>query len=259
MKSFNEFLQQFKFDSRKRLMIGVERECHLKNKNGQIAPIAKKILDCLGNKDGQFGYELSACQLEWRIGPCGLSELKEKLLADEIILRETEKQLGFTRSFIEVGPGDMPLDVYPDPTRRYQRIAENLPRHILLAACQVIATHIHIGMPDYQSALMVYNSVINYIDGLCRLGDHSDGKRLELYKIMAPNFVPLLYNTWQDFYEKAVKEDFIDDPRKCWTLIRMSIHGTIEFRMFGATGNLDEIVGWAKKCQEICKQALENK
>lgn len=255
MKDYKEFLKQFRFDPERNLMIGIERECHFKNRKGKIVPLAVKVLNYLGSQGGHFGYELSACQLEWRIGPCFLSELKGKLMEDETTLKKTGEKLGFACSFDEVAPEDMPLDVYPDSTRRFQRMVKNLPRRVLLAACQVIATHVHIGMPGYQTALKAYNSVINRLNELCRLGDHSDGRRLEVYRMMASNCIPPHYNSWQDFYDLSVKDGFTEDPRSCWHLIRISIHGTIEFRMFGATDNLEEIVSWATLCRELCEKA----
>jgi ribosomal protein S18 acetylase RimI-like enzyme len=53
-----------------------------------------------------------------------------------------------------------------------------------------------------------------------------------------------------------VTKGFDKDPRKCWTLIRISKNGTIEFRMFGATPSLERIVGWAKLCHDLCKEAM---
>jgi len=258
MKNFDEFLGQFKFDPEKNLMIGVERECHLVNSDGRIAPIAQKVLshlgfDSIGSNDGHFGYELSACQIEWRAGPCRLIGLTDNLNRDENILKQAEEKLGFTRSFNEVAPKDMPLDVYPDSTGRYQEITKNMPEEVLLAACQVIATHIHIGMPDHRTALQTYNSTIEHFDELCQIGDHSKGKRLGIYRIMAPNYLPPSYENWRDFYNKAVQEDFTENPRNCWTLIRISVHGTIEFRMFGATEDLNEILYWARLCRKICQ------
>lgn len=253
MKSFDEFLRQFKFDPEKNLKVGLERECHFRNEKGKIVPIAREVLNYLGTENGRFIHELSACQLEWRIGPCFVSELKEKLIEDEIILEKAEKKLVFTRSFVEVASENMPLDVYP--TRRHQRIVKDLPRPVLLAACQIIATHVHIGMPDHQRALKVYNSVIKNFDELCRLGDHSNGRRLKLYKLMAPQCNPPHYYSWRDFYDLAVRHGFTGDPQSCWHLIRLSIHGTIEFRMFGATSDLDEIVSWTTLCRELCQKA----
>ena len=132
-----------------------------------------------------------------------------------------------------------------------------LSRETLLAACRVIGTHVHIGMPNHEMALRVYNNVISCVPILCHLGDHSNGERLQIYKVMAPNCVPVRYEDWDEFSTYARKNGFANDPRKCWHLIRISIHGTIEFRMFGVTRKLTEIVTWAKVCHRLCTQAAQ--
>lgn len=252
MKSLQEFKDQFKFNPEKNLFIGVERECHLLDPDGNISPMAQKVLRRLASNNGQFTYELSACQFEWRIGPCRKSHFGKYIRESESFLKDAEKRIGFKRSFFELAPEGMPLDIYPDPTGRYQEITKYMPINVLSAACRVIATHIHIGMPNHEIALKVYNKAISRLDELCSLGDHSDGRRLEIYKVMAPNWIPPYYETWADFYNKAIAENFVDSPRSCWTLIRMSKHGTIEFRMFGSTSNLSEIEKWVNICYKIC-------
>ena len=164
------------------------------------------------------------------------------------------QQLGFGRLHFEVGPEDMSLAVYPDP--RYQRISATLSREVLSAACRVIGTHVHIGMPDHEVALKVYNSVVEKVDELCEIGDGSSGRRLDLYRLMAPQWRPMRYDSWENFFEVAQEENFSEDPRHCWTLIRISPHGTIEFRMFGSTDSLEKIIDWAKTCHRICMEAM---
>lgn len=252
-----EFLQCFQFSPVGSFLVGVERECFLTDKDGEIAPLSPQILLSLPDR-ARFGYELSACQLEDRVGPCELKDIKDALLRNEEDIGSVESKLGFKRLFCEVGPSDMPLDVYPDPTGRYQQIVKNLPPEILLAACRVIGTHIHIGMPNHETALKVYNQVIVHWERLCQLGDGSNGQRLEIYKMMAPDFRSPHYSSWQNFYEEAVSKGFVSDPRRCWHLIRLSVRGTIEFRMFGVTADLDKIVDWARICYHLCKQAVDN-
>ncbi len=250
-----EFLKLFSFRQEGAWQVGVERECYLTN-NGAIKPLSPLVLAHLA-KDGRFGYELSACQLEDRVGPCQLADLKNQLLQNEEDIKTAEKALCFQRLFLEVAPIDMPLDVFPDPTGRYQQIVKTMPQEVLLAACRVTGTHIHIGMPDHETALKVYNQVIAHWQELCQLGDGSQGQRLEIYKIVAPAPQPLPYADWADFHQKAIERKFDHDPRSCWTLIRISVHGTIEFRMFGPTRDLDKLVSWAQKCHQLCQQALK--
>lgn len=245
-----EFTERFKFNPENHGLIGVERECFL-TRHGEIAPIAAQVLAVLTDRK-RFGFELSACQLEDRIGPSKLDNILEELYLNEHVIKQAEANLDFGRLFTEVASKDMPLDIYPDPTGRYQEISRNLPREILLAACRVIGTHVHIGMKDKETALRIYNMVKNNLDELCDMGDQSGGERLRIYKEMAPDFNPPHYNSWSNYFDEAVKKKFVHDPRKCWHLIRISVHGTIEFRMFGATTDLDKIFCWAKKCHDLC-------
>lgn len=256
METMEEFMGKFNFREEGKLLVGIERECHLIGSNGKISPVAAKVIEELRDKR-RFGYELSACQLEDRIGPIDISKTKSELGKNDEKMEMTLKKLGLRRSRLETGPEDMPLDVFPDPMGRYQRITKDMPKHILRAACRVIGTHIHIGMPDHRSAMEVYNKAIADFNDLCTLGDGSSGKRLELYRTMAPNCIPIPYPSWKHFYETAIKEDFASDPRKCWTLIRISIHGTIEFRMFGTTNSLEKILDWTKRCHDLCKEILD--
>jgi len=255
-KVMKTFRDQFEFDAAKALCIGVERERFLTVK-GHIAPIAPMVLDALKNVGGRFGYELSACQLEDRIGPHRLEDISAALYDnDELIADATCIAGGFDTLFTEVGPEDMPLDVYPDPTGRYQEITRNMPRHILLAACRVIGTHIHIGMPDLETALRVYNAVVPHYVELCERGNGSFGERLAIYRIMAPDYEPKPYRDWEHFAAVASDKGYSEDPRRCWTLIRISKHGTIEFRMFDATSSLFRVVGWARLCYDLCRDAM---
>lgn len=247
------FRQLFNFDQSKTMFVGVEREFFTIDSQGSIVPKAKLVLE---NANGSFGYELSACQVESRIGPCRLASLMAKLVEVDESLAVYFKLAGLNCGTYEVAPADIPLDVYPDPSRRYQEMVKRMPRETLLAACRVIGTHIHIGMPDHETALKVYNRVIEKCSMLCALGDGSSGERLKIYRTVAPDCDPRPYESWQEFHDYARAKGFDQDPRKCWNLIRISKHGTIEFRMFGATSSLEKIVNWAKLCHDLCQEAL---
>jgi gamma-glutamyl:cysteine ligase YbdK (ATP-grasp superfamily) len=224
-------------------------------RDGKIVPIAPEIIPQLAGR-GNYGYELSACQLELRTDPVRLEHASETLRKAQDLLSEHEAMFDFKASHIEVAPIDMPLDVYPDPTGRYQVITKNMPTEILRAACRVAGTHIHIGMADPQQAVRAYNAAIRKWPELCRLGDKSQGERLEIYKVMAPDFNPPEYAGWEEFEKYAASRGFTENPRNCWHLIRISMHGTIEFRMFGATPCTNEIAHWAEFCHDICSGAL---
>lgn len=259
----HQFARKFNYDPSRTGQVGIERECFLLDHTGAIVPRAEPILLAYETHwqrhtvlPLKLGYELSACQLETQIGPCTLTDAPHVLAACDHVLSRMEEQLDFRRSYVEVAPDDMPLDVYPDETGRYQKISERMPLEVLRAACQVIGTHVHVGMPNHETCLRVYNSVVENCETLCQLGDHSSGRRLALYRVVAPNCDPPRYDTWSAYYAYASEHGFANNPRNCWHLIRMSQYGTIEFRTFGATPDLNEVAEYARQCHALCLDAL---
>jgi len=276
MPTLDEFASKFFFRPELAGYVGVERECFLV-RDGKVAPIAHTVLSYLqSNANGRadsFGYELSGCQLEDRTyRPCLLNELCDMLKLNEAAMVAAEKALGFTRLYCGTGPEDMPLDHYPDP--RYDRIVATLPREALRAACRVTGVHIHVGMSDHKTALATYNKVIKHFPRLCMVGCDSFDGRLGQYQVVVDSLgkkgifskrivlfqehlvngitVPPPYGSWEDFYDRAVGEGFVNDPRRLWDFIRISRHGTIEFRMFDSTIDLSTIYFWAALCRTLC-------
>lgn len=248
------FMKKFRFNSQKVLTVGCERELFLTNSRQEIQPLAVDALKKLGS-DG-FSYELSECQLEMHIGPVQIYDFEQASLEKYLSIRELLSTIGIGTKFITVAPSNMPLNIYPDPTGRYQIITEKMPREILSAACRVAGTHFHIGMPDYDTALKVYNRVLEHYDKLCDEGNLTQGERMQLYHQMAKDYKPRHYGDWDDLYTYYHQCGYDFDPRKCWHLIRISVNGTIEFRMFDNTENLDQVTQWAKRCHSICANAL---
>lgn len=250
-----DFVGLFKFDPTNALCVGVERERFLVNDSGFPVPKSESVLEILPN-DGAFGYELSACQLEDRVGPIPLSQLVMGLEINDLKITKALNKLKVNEAFYEVAQEDMDLSVYNDPTGRYQQIVKNMPKEILLAACRVAGTHVHVGMPDMESALKVYNEVIKHWKDLCTYIDNSNGERLQIYQQMAPGYCPKPYSSVEQFYDDALLQGFNEDPRKNWQLIRITIHGTIEFRMGGATSSHEKVFAFAKACHSLCSAVL---
>lgn len=250
--SWRRFQERFSFNKSLRYHVGIERERFLVDAAGVITPASDKVLEHLPS-DGRFGPELSACQIEDRVGPCSIQELGLWLEQNDLAINDACRALQLSNKFLEVAPATMPVAVYPDPVGRYQRIAIMLGSERLLAACRVAGTHIHVGMPDADTALRVYNGVVRHHPLLMATGDHSDGERLRLYNVVAPNTRPRPYESWEEFAEVARAKGFFENPRDCWDLIRLSVHGTIEFRVFGVSENLYEIELWARICRMLCQ------
>lgn len=248
-QELKEFLAQFNFQPAMRGFVGIERERFLMTPAGVLVPRAQEFLATIN--DVRWTYELSACQVEDRTRPQkDLSAIKLELLENDNLGKVVADRLGLRLIFCEVAPDDMPLDVYPDA--RYLKIVKTLPPEVLRAACQVTGTHLHFGVASLDEALEVYNGLIPYLEDFGQRGDHSEGARLRIYKVMAKNWQPLRYGSAEDFFETAKAQGFARNPRNCWHLIRISRHGTIELRMFGVTPYLDEVISWVAYVRKLC-------
>ncbi len=250
---WQDFQRQFCFDPAHAWYLGVERERFLINGNGEPTPVAAHVIQALP-VDGRFGPELSACQLEDRIGPTLLGQIRARFRHNDSEIDDACRAVGIHHRFLEVAPVAMTTAVYENGDGRYQRIAEKLGPEKLLAACQVAGTHIHVGMPDAETALRVYNGVCKHAPALVSMGDHSRGERLRLYQQVAGESWPEPYESWETYAEAARARGFFLNPRDCWDLIRISRHGTIEFRPFGVTENFEEIENWAAVCLALCRE-----
>ncbi|MCA9364740.1 MAG: hypothetical protein KC736_02505 [Candidatus Moranbacteria bacterium] len=251
--SFEEFCGKFQFRPEHSGEIGIEQES-LVLQNGLVTPQAKHVLDHLysnGCCSAYFGPELSACQIEDRVGPVSLADLNNHLSYNEMVLSHCVANLGLSLQRDGVGPKSMPLDV--SSGARYQSIAKTLSPEQLSVACRLIGTHVHVGMPNIHSAVCAYNMAVSCFDDLVFLSGEKNLERLQLYGLMGPNTRPATFSTLHDFYFHACCHGHAHDPRKNYALIRISPHGTVEFRVFGATSNVLLVEKWARSCLSLCQ------
>lgn len=252
------FFQRFNYDSKKTLYVGIERESFT-TRNGKILPLTPELLPLIElgiPKFQSFGYELSACQLEMRYGPYHISDVSKGLVLANGELKKFEDSLNFSCYFADIAGGEIPLDVYPDPTGRYAKIVATLSPSVLHAACYVAGTHVHIGMPNADDALRVYNNLPKHVSELIDMGDGSQGERMRYYKLMTSSIEPKTHKNIKAWVQDALDKKYYEDPRKNWSIIRLSIHGTIEFRMFGSTPDISKINQWVNTCHDLCSMYL---
>jgi len=225
-----DFLDQFRFNPKLAGYIGVERERFLVDARENIVPRAKDFLEAI--KDLKWTYELSACQVEDRTAPRKtIAGIISELNRNDEAAKKILATLDLNFSPLEVAPDSLPDEIYPDP--RYLKIASRISAEQRRAAMRVAGTHVHIGTRDIIQAIAIYNRLRVHLNTLSHFGDHSDGERLRLYKAMAKNWYPPPIKNVQHFFDLACEQGFITSPRSCYWLIRISIHGTVELRMFG--------------------------
>jgi gamma-glutamyl:cysteine ligase YbdK (ATP-grasp superfamily) len=253
MSDFDRFMGKFRWKKGMGGYVGVEREFFVKSLEGCYMPRSPAFLKAV--VDSKWTYELSCCQVEARTVPHKYSVgLRRDLNTMQDAGRRVAQTLGLLLVSQEVGSKDMPLDVYPET--RPKEIASRLTREQLQAACRITSTHIHIGARDIEHALRMYNALCIHVEELSMIGDHSDGERLRLYRIVAPNCLPPHFENAEHLFETARTRGFAKNPRDCWNLLRVSTHGTVEIRTFGATESVEEIINWVQVIQNILGEEL---
>lgn len=240
---------------------GIERERFIINSQGKIIPAIGELLPLVhriarerGLTENRFSFELFAGQIEDRTPPCNShEEIKAALLENDDILLEAADSLnlGFDHSeFVEkewvkafkVNPFD----------ERHRQIWASIPDDRRTAASIVAAVHIHISA-DNEEVVQILNlcrrDVVNH---LIAIGDHSCFKRINAYCVMAEtDGISPVFTNLSEVMEYIVSKG---GEKNVWDFVRYKPSTqTVEFRMFGATQSVEEILGYVKACQDVSR------
>ncbi len=246
--------------------VGIERERFIVNQ-GKIAPLIGSLLPTIQKIAQerriplrQFDYELFAGQIEDRTPPCeSLDKLREALIINDGVLEQAAIQHGLDFDFTEFVEDLQMKDLVVNPfDERHSEIWRTISSEQRLAASRVAAVHVHIATTATQAVSLINLCDKNTIAHLSEIGDHSNGKRIAAYRIMTqsksipPRFVDV--DELLRYIEKHNGE------RNVWDLVRYKPSTqTTEFRMFGTTEDIEEIVGYVEICLSLFGRSLSKK
>jgi gamma-glutamyl:cysteine ligase YbdK (ATP-grasp superfamily) len=240
--------------------IGVERErfiyspakCLIVNAIRHLLPAVHGKARSMAVPDTLFQYEMAACQIEDKTPVCtSLKGLHNALVVNDAILIQAAKLLGLRfwhDEFVDVSRIER-LEVNPF-SERHADIWRSISVSQRTAASQVIGTHVHIGVSPEEALRTLDRCTPDILKRLIRLGDHSDGKRIAAYQTMAGiNGTVPTHATFSDLMDYIIESG---GERNVWDWVRYKPSTqTLEFRMFGATSDIDEVIGYARACLEI--------
>lgn len=238
---------------------GIERERFISTCDGKIVPAIGKLLPLvhqIARKEDmyneRFSFELFAGQIEDRTPPCRtLEEIRKELLANDAVLLRAARLLGLEFDYSEFLDKERVVVFAVNPfDERHERIWTSITQERRLAASIVAAIHVHISVNDEEAVRVLNICRTSVVDHLIRIGDHSNFQRINAYRAMAgtDGIPPMFVNISEVMSYIASK----GGEKNVWDLVRFKPSTrTIEFRMFGATPNVDEIIGYAKACNDI--------
>ncbi|TSC94563.1 MAG: hypothetical protein CEN87_404 [Parcubacteria group bacterium Licking1014_1] len=244
------------------ITIGVERERFIISRaDGKIVSAIGVLLpkvQCVAEERGLpanlFSYELFAGQIEDRTLPCdSLPMLRAALIANDSVMDEVANQNGLAFDFSEFVEENQIASLEVNPfDQRHKNIWQSISPERKLAASIVAAVHIHLAVTENVAVQLLNACRKEMIERLTKIGDHSSGRRMVAYTTMAQtDGVPPVFSGFREVIK------YIDErggEKNVWDLVRYKPStGTIEFRMFGATESVEEVIGYALACIELLK------
>jgi glutamate---cysteine ligase / carboxylate-amine ligase len=246
--------------------IGVEEELFLVDPvTGRQANSSKAVLDRLGPVDGSVERELHACQVELITDVCrGAGEAVGTLG-------------GLRRAVIATGAGLLGSGTHPSATEddaeitdkeRYERIRDLLGDAV---ATPVAGLHIHVGMPDADTAIRAFNGLRRHLPLLQALAANAPfrhGRDTGLASAREVTMrgwprsgVPRAMRDYADFCATArLLTRAADVPDYTWFWWKLRPHprlGTVEIRALDVQASLEDTAALVALTHCLARHAAE--
>jgi len=250
--------------------VGLEEELFLVDpaRGHALAPVAQDVLSRMHVPAGAAGHEAFAAELELRSPPCAtVAEARAALAATRAAARAAGACL--------LGAGVHPAPAFGEgtdlvPLPRYARVEDDMRG--LIQRTPECALHVHVGMPDRETALRVYNGMRRHLPLLEALSANSPwwfgrdsglaSARYAVVQAYPGRGVPRAFGSW-DEYETvcaaAVRAGGADDYTHLWWDVRPHPRlGTVEVREMDAQSRLDDVAALAALVQCLARAEAES-
>ncbi|MDW5596813.1 YbdK family carboxylate-amine ligase [Conexibacter stalactiti] len=232
--------------------LGVEEELFLVDPvTGDQINASTAVIERLGPLDGRVERELHACQVELITDVCRTASEAVGTLG------------GLRRSVIATGAGLLGTGTHPAAAEgeaeitdkeRYERIRELLGDAV---ATPVSGLHVHVGMPDAETAIHAFNGLRRHLPLLQALGANSPFRHCRDTGLASArevttrgwprSGVPRAMRDFEDFCAtSALLARAADVPDYTWFWWKLRPHprlGTVEIRALDAQTSLDDLAG----------------
>jgi glutamate---cysteine ligase / carboxylate-amine ligase len=255
-----------RFGSGRPFSIGVEEELFLVDPvTGRQANASAAVLDRVGEVDGKVAPELHACQVELITDVCtSAGEAVEALAAMRQAVRATGAGLLGSGTHPAAAEGEAEIT----DKDRYERI-----RHLLgdAAVTPVGGLHVHVGMPDADTAIRTFNHLRAHLPLLQALAadspfrhGHDTGlasAREVTLRAWPRSGLPRALHDFDDFCamaDRLARAADVEDYTWFWWKLRPHPRlGTVEVRALDAQGSLEDAVAIIALTHCLARSAVE--
>jgi carboxylate-amine ligase len=231
--------------------VGIEDELFLLDGDGALAPVAAEVLARLELPEGLAGHELFAAELELRSPPSRTAgEAVEALRRG----RAAVAAAGATPMAAGLHPSAAFGDADHTALPRYEGVGDEMRG--LLRRTPECALHVHVGMPDAQTAIRVANGMRTHLPLLAGLAANSPfwhgrdsglaSARAALVRAYPGRGVPRAYRDFADYehaLETTLRAAGMADRTQLWWDVRLHPRlGTVEVREMDAQTELRDVL-----------------
>jgi carboxylate-amine ligase len=247
--------------------VGVEEELQLVDPaTHELSPVAPGVLEAIDAAPDAAGHEAYAAQIELRSGVCSHADGVRRDLA---AARAAAIAAGATLMGVGLHPtdtwGDTPLVDKP----RYTAVGESM--RSLIRRSPEGALHVHVGMPDPDTAIRAFNGLRRHLPlliGLCANSPWWFGRdsglasaRWALVRAYPGRGIPSTFADWgayEEHLERLADAGGPPDYTFIWWDIRPHGRlGTVEVRELDAQSSLDDVAAIAALVQALARREAE--
>lgn len=225
---------------------GVEVELQILDRDtGDLAPGAPRILKAC-EEEGVIGTapELMQQMIEVKTGIChNVDEAKDQLFARIGRVRNIASSLGYELAMASTHPFHRTTTSTIFPAERYEKILDRL--QWLTYQRVMFGLHVHVGMPDGDTAIGVTNLLVRYVPHLIALSANSPfwqgvdtglaSSRVALHRLLPHAGLPQYFANWREFrnYCRVMRDCQTISSFKdiYWDIRSRPDFGTIEVRI----------------------------
>ena len=248
--------------------IGIEEELLLVDpETRELLPAAAEVLAAIDVAEHVAGHEAPLAQIELRSGACADPEgVRRDLGATRAAARDAGATL--------MGAGLHPTDSWGETplvdTPRYREVAESMRK--IIERTPEGALHVHVGMPDPDTAIHVFNGLRRHLPlliGLCANSPWWFGRdsglasaRWALVRSYPGRGIPRTFADWADYLEhidELARTGGPPDYTFIWWDIRPHPRlGTVELRELDVQSSLDDVAAIAGLVQDLARREAES-
>lgn len=247
--------------------IGLEEELLLVEPGTlELAPISRSVLGSMAACPPATGEEAYAASIELRSSPSTTVAAATRQISD---LRAQAIAAGATLLGVGIHPDGQLGDAELVDDERYRHVAELLRG--LIRRTPECALHVHVGMPDTQTAVAVFNGLRAQLPLLQGLSANSPwwfgwdsglaSARSALVRAYPGRGIPgplRSFDHWEELAAAVLAAGSLDDHTYLWWDVRLHPElGTVEVRELDAQSSLDEVVALGALVRALAREAAE--